>query len=88
MDKGEVVRTAASAAVKSILKLVPPESTRVVFSTLVSILEAGKWRTKVGVLDALKTFVAPARDFVATELGTLLPKVENAMHDTKQEVCL
>ncbi|KAG6889422.1 hypothetical protein C0992_005279 [Termitomyces sp. T32_za158] len=86
MDKGEVVRVAASAAVKAIVKLFPPESTRVVFSTLVSILEAGKWRTKVGVLDAMKTFVAPARDFVAAELGTLLPKVENAMHDTKQEV--
>ncbi|KAG6903068.1 hypothetical protein C0995_006255 [Termitomyces sp. Mi166 len=86
MDKGDVVRNAASAAAKAILKLFPPESTRIVFDTLVSILEAGKWRTKVGVLDAFKTFVTPARDAVAAELGTLLPKVESAMHDTKQEV--
>ncbi|KAG6920275.1 hypothetical protein DXG01_005044 [Tephrocybe rancida] len=86
MDKGDVVRAAASAAVKAILKLFPPEATRIVFDTLVVILEAGKWRTKVGVLDALKSFVAPARDAVATELGTLLPKVESTMHDTKQEV--
>ncbi|KAG6845309.1 hypothetical protein H0H87_011159 [Tephrocybe sp. NHM501043] len=86
MDKGDVVRAAASASVKAILKLCPPESTRIVFATLVAILEAGKWRTKVGVLDAFKTFVAPARDAVAAELGTLLPKVESAMHDTKQEV--
>ncbi|KAG5339407.1 hypothetical protein C0989_004390 [Termitomyces sp. Mn162] len=86
MDKGEVVRNAAAAAVKVILKLFPPESTRIVFDTLVSVLEAGKWRTKVAVLDAFKTFVAPARDAVAAELGTLLIKVENAMHDTKQEV--
>ncbi|KAG6866734.1 hypothetical protein C0991_011393 [Blastosporella zonata] len=86
MDKGDVVRAAASAAVKAILKLFPPESTRIVFDTLVAILETGKWRTKVGVLDALKTFVSSARDAVAAELGTLLPKVESAMHDTKQEV--
>ncbi|KAG6830458.1 hypothetical protein H0H92_000611 [Tricholoma furcatifolium] len=86
MDKGDVVRAAASSAVKAILKVFPPESTRIVFDTLVDILEAGKWRTKVGVLDALKTFVSPARDAVAAELGTLLPKVEHAMHDTKQEV--
>lgn len=88
MDKGDVVRAAATAAVKSILKLFPPESTHVVFDTLETILEAGKWRTKVGVLDAFKVFVSPARDAVAAELGDILPKVEHAMHDTKQEVSL
>ncbi|KAF8160839.1 P-loop containing nucleoside triphosphate hydrolase protein [Crassisporium funariophilum] len=86
MDKGEVVRAAAATAVKSILKLFPPESTRVVFRNLETILENGKWKTKVGVLDAFRTFVAPARDAVAAELGATLPKVEAAMHDTKQEV--
>ena len=86
MDKGEVVRIAAATAVKAILKLFPPESTRIVFSTLETILENGKWRTKVGVLDAFRTFVTPARDAVAAELGTTLPKIEAAMHDTKQEV--
>jgi len=85
MDKGEVVRIAATAAVKSILKLLPPESTRIVFRNLEEILDKGKWRTKVGVLDALKSFVNVARDAVATELGNVLPKVEAAMHDTKQE---
>lgn len=86
MDKGEVVRTAASSAVKTILKLFPPESTRIVFRTLESILENGKWRTKVGVLDSFKIFVSSARDQVAAELGNVLPKVETAMHDTKHEV--
>ncbi|KDR75244.1 hypothetical protein GALMADRAFT_98552 [Galerina marginata CBS 339.88] len=86
MDKGEVVRTAASAAVKAILKLFPPESIRVVFRQLESILENGKWRTKVGVLESFKSFVTSARDAVAAELGATLPKVEAAMHDTKQEV--
>lgn len=86
MDKGDVVRAAATAATKAILKLFPPESTRIVFDTLEGILETGKWRTKVGVLDAFKSFVAPARDAVASQLGDLLPKVEHAMHDTKTEV--
>ena len=86
MDKGEVVRIAASAAVKAILKLLPPESTRIVFKSLENILANGKWRTKVGVLDALRSFVPAARDEVANELGEVLPNVEAAMHDTKQEV--
>jgi elongation factor 3 len=86
MDKGDVVRIAATSAVKSILKLFPPESTRVVFRNLEGILNAGKWKTKIGVLDAFKTFVNSARDAVAAELGTVLLTVEIAMHDTKQEV--
>lgn len=86
MDKGEVVRVAASGAVKAILKLFPPESTRIVFRQLEAILESGKWRTKVGVLESFKVFVSSARDEVAVELGNTLPKVESAMHDTKQEV--
>ncbi|KAJ7594005.1 P-loop containing nucleoside triphosphate hydrolase protein [Mycena floridula] len=86
MDKGDVVRIAAGSAVKAILKLFPPESTRVVFRTLENILENGKWRTKVGVLDAFRAFVTPAGSAVAAELVNVLPKVEGAMHDTKQEV--
>jgi elongation factor 3 len=86
MDKGEVVRIAATDASKSILKLFPPESTRIVFGLLMDILERGKWRTKIGALDAFKSFVNFARAAVAAELGNVLPKVEAAMHDTKQEV--
>ncbi|GBE81096.1 mRNA export factor elf1 [Sparassis crispa] len=86
MDKGDVVRAAAATATKSLLKLFPPESTRIVFRHLEDILNNGKWRTKVGVLDAMKGFVNSARDAVANELGATLPKVEAAMHDTKSEV--
>lgn len=86
MDKGDVVRAAATSAVKETLKLFPPESTRIVFRTLEDILDKGKWRTKIGVLDAFKGFAIPARDAVAAELGNILPKVEASMHDTKQEV--
>ncbi|KAI0675331.1 P-loop containing nucleoside triphosphate hydrolase protein [Trametes maxima] len=86
MDKGDVVRSAATSATKAILKLFPPESTRIVFRTLEDILDKGKWRSKVGVLDAMKSFAVSARDAVANELGTTIPKVEGAMHDTKAEV--
>ncbi|KAI0743566.1 P-loop containing nucleoside triphosphate hydrolase protein [Daedaleopsis nitida] len=86
MDKGDVVRIAATTATKSILKLFPPEATRVVFRALEDILDKGKWRTKVGVLDAMKVFVSTAKEQVANELGTTIPKVEAAMHDTKAEV--
>lgn len=85
-DKGEVVRVAAAAATKAILQLFPPEATRTVFRSLEDILEKGKWQTKVGALDALKNFVATAKESVADELGYILPKVELAMHDTKKEV--
>ncbi|KAF5393516.1 hypothetical protein D9757_000785 [Collybiopsis confluens] len=86
MDKGEVVRTAATSAVKAILKLFPPEATRIVFRALEPILESGKWKTKVGGLDAIRGFVASAKEEVAAELVQILPKVESAMHDTKAEV--
>ncbi|PSR74621.1 hypothetical protein PHLCEN_2v9687 [Hermanssonia centrifuga] len=86
MDKGDVVRNAAAGATKAILKLFPPEATRIVFRTLEDILDKGKWRSKVGALDAMRSFVVPARDAVANQLGTTLPKVEAAMHDTKAEV--
>lgn len=86
MDKGDVVRIAATAATKTLLKLFPPEATRVVFDHLEGILENGKWRTKVGALDSMRGFVERAKDEVAALLGEVLPKVELAMHDTKPEV--
>ena len=86
MDKGEVVRQAAAGATKSILKLFPPESTRIVFKTLEGVIENGKWRAKAGALDAMRTFVSGAEEAVATELAAILPPVTAAMHDTKNEV--
>lgn len=86
MDKGDVVRIAATAATKTILRSCPPESVRVVFRQLEDILEKGKWRTKVGALDALRSFVDRAKEQVGLELADTLPKVEKAMHDTKPEV--
>ncbi|KAI0051246.1 hypothetical protein FA95DRAFT_1628606 [Auriscalpium vulgare] len=86
MDKGEVVRQAVAGAAKAILKLFPPESVRVVFRVLEDIVENGKWRTKVGALDAIRGFVSGAQEAVANELATTLPRVVGAMHDTKAEV--
>ena len=87
MDKGDVVRTAAASAAKAIMKLFPPEATSVVFRPLEDIVDKGKWRSKVGALDAMKSFVNSAKEAVANELGNTIPKVEAAMHDTKAEVC-
>ena len=87
MDKGDVVRQATNTCTKAILKLFPPESTPIIFRALESILENGKWKTKVAALDAIKGFVTSAPEAVGNELVTTLPKVEAAMHDTKSEVC-
>ncbi|KAF9792748.1 P-loop containing nucleoside triphosphate hydrolase protein [Thelephora terrestris] len=86
MDKGDVVRIAATSATKAIIKLFPPESTRLIFRNLEEILDKAKWKGKVGILDALKSFVPTAKAQVADQLGETLPKVEAAMHDTKSEV--
>ena len=86
MDKGDVVREAATAATRTILKNTPPEAISTVFRTLETCLAAGKWRAKVGILDAMKTFSTKYKEQVAEELGTTIPIVENCMHDTKAEV--
>jgi len=86
MDKGDVVRMAATSAAKAIIKLFPPESTRLIYRNLEEILEKAKWKGKVGILDTFKTFVPTAKTQVADQLGETLPKVEAAMHDTKSEV--
>lgn len=86
MDKGDVVRTAATSSTKAIIKLFPPESTRLIFRNLEENLDKAKWKGKVGILDAFKTFVPTAKTQVADQLGETLPKVEAAMHDTKSEV--
>jgi elongation factor 3 len=86
MDKGDVVRESATAATRAILKNTPPEAISTVFRTLETCLAAGKWRAKVGILDAMKTFSTKYKDQVAEELGAVIPIVENCMHDTKAEV--
>ncbi|KAF8606113.1 hypothetical protein BDV93DRAFT_520970 [Ceratobasidium sp. AG-I] len=93
-DKGDVVRLAATAAVRAIIALFPPEATRPVLHELLIAVagEGGKWKTKVGALDAVRRWVedkskkADRAEYVAAELGRVLPTIENAMHDTKSEV--
>ncbi|EJT97252.1 hypothetical protein DACRYDRAFT_25084 [Dacryopinax primogenitus] len=86
MDKGDVVRSAADKAVKAILKLAPPEATRPILDVLEGVLEAGKWRTKVGVLKAIQGLIPTAKEQLGQELASILLKIEHAMHDTKAEV--
>lgn len=85
-DKGEVVRSAAATAAKAILKLFPPESTRLVCRALEDSVGSSKWQTKVAALDAVRALVSSAKEKIANELTTVLPVVEKAMHDTKKEV--
>ncbi|CAE6427274.1 unnamed protein product [Rhizoctonia solani] len=94
-DKGDVVRLAATSAVRAILALFPPEATRVVLRELLGVVNGeggGKWKTKAGALDTARRWVeekskkAERAEYIAAELGIILPTVENAMHDTKSEV--
>ncbi|KDN42541.1 hypothetical protein RSAG8_06684, partial [Rhizoctonia solani AG-8 WAC10335] len=94
-DKGDVVRIAATSAVRAILALFPPEATRAVLRELLAVVSGeggGKWKTKAGALDSVRRWVeekskkAERAEYIAAELGEILPTVENTMHDTKSEV--
>ncbi|OXC66078.1 hypothetical protein AYX13_05124 [Cryptococcus neoformans] len=88
MDKGQPVRSAVNSAMTSLIKATAPEGARKVFEVLTRVLEETKgWRTKIAALKAMEGLVKPgAEDYVANELGTVIPVVEHAMHDTKSEV--
>lgn len=90
-DKGDVVRDAASAAIRSIIKLTPVEAIGAVADILsAEIDKGGKWQAKAGCLKEIAKLVdskgEESKEEVAGLLGVLLPIVENAMHDTKKEV--
>lgn len=88
MDKTQSIRTSAQGGVNAIIKTSAPEGTRQIMSILKTILDETKgWRTKVGALKAMEGLVkSGAEDWVAEELGGVIPVVEHAMHDTKSEV--
>lgn len=88
MDKGQPVRSAVNSAMTSLIKATSVEGSRMVFEVLCRVLEDSKgWRTKVAALKAMEGLVKPgAEEYVANELGKVIPMVEHAMHDTKTEV--
>ncbi|RSH81523.1 hypothetical protein EHS25_006145 [Saitozyma podzolica] len=88
MDKGQPVRTAVTSAVNALIKAAPVEGSRMILDTLCKTLEEAKgWRSKVAALKAIEGLVKPgAEEWVAVELGHVIPFVEHAMHDTKAEV--
>lgn len=90
MDKGQPVRSAVNSAMTSLIKATAPDGARKVFEVLTKVLEETKgWRTKIAALKAMEGLVKPgAEDYVANELGTVIPVVEHAMHDTKAEVSI
>lgn len=90
-DKGDVVRSAASLAIRSLVLLTPIQGLHSVMGILSSELENnGKWKAKVGCLKEIGRLTdlrgAGGKEEVADMLGTLLPIIEKAMHDTKAEV--
>ena len=88
MDKGQPVRSAVTSAINALVKICPAEGSRLMLDTLCRTLEDAKgWRTKVAALKAMEALVKPgAEEYVANELGHVIPFVERAMHDTKAEV--
>lgn len=88
MDKGQPVRSAVTSAMNAIVKATPVEGTRPLLDTLCATLDETKgWRSKVTALKAMEGVVkAGAEEWVAAELGRVIPVVERAMHDTKAEV--
>ncbi|WWD02682.1 hypothetical protein V865_000723 [Kwoniella europaea PYCC6329] len=88
MDKGQPVRTAVNSAMNALIKASAPEGSRMILDVLCKALEDSKgWRSKVAALKAIENLVKPgADDYIAQELGHVIPFVEHAMHDTKSEV--
>lgn len=88
MDKGQPVRSAVTSAMNALVKICPAEGSRLVLDTLCRALDDAKgWRSKVSALKAMEALVKPgSEEYVANELGRVIPFVERAMHDTKAEV--
>jgi elongation factor 3 len=88
MDKGQPVRSAVNTAMTAMIKAAAPEGSRPLLEMLTRVLDEAKgWRTKVAALKAIEgTVKQGAEEYVAAELGRVIPYVEAAMHDTKQEV--
>jgi elongation factor 3 len=88
MDKAQPVRSAVNTAMNALIKICPAEGSWMVLDVLCKTLEDAKgWRSKVAALKAIENVVkGGSEEWVALELGTTIPYVEHAMHDTKTEV--
>jgi elongation factor 3 len=99
-DKGDVVREAATKALRTLVNLTNIEALESVFAVLAGHVAgtapgaSGKWKAKVGCLKEMARLVEKdwkgreqeAKDEIARLLSRHLPVVEAAMHDTKAEV--
>ena len=84
----DVVRDAAERAYRALVRLPPPELVPHAMDGLFDYMESStvKWKSKVGALDALSLLVARAQDQVADRLGTIIPRVQIQLQDTKRDV--
>ncbi len=90
MDKGQPVRSAVNTAMSTLIKIAPAEGSRMVLEALCATMDDTKgWRTKIAAVKAMEGLVKPgAEEWVAMELGRVIPIIEHAMHDTKSEVSM
>jgi elongation factor 3 len=88
VDKTQSIRSAAQSGASAIVKQSTPEGVRQILDMLKDVLTDSKqWRAKVGALKAMEATVKPgSEEWVAEQLGHIIPVVEGAMHDTKSEV--
>ncbi|TPX57134.1 hypothetical protein PhCBS80983_g04005 [Powellomyces hirtus] len=84
-DKGQPVREAAEMAVKALMAVPSPYSTKVILPYLYDAMTR-KWQTMVGALDVLGKLAATAPEQVALALPEIIPHVTERLHDTKDEV--
>ncbi|OCF31285.1 elongation factor 3 [Kwoniella heveanensis BCC8398] len=86
-DKDASVKTAALAAVKSLVQSMNPWATFVLLPAMLNqIRTAGKWQVKAGCLDILQQLISSAHDQMAQAMPDLIPVLAEAVWDTKSDV--
>ncbi|KAI9349463.1 P-loop containing nucleoside triphosphate hydrolase protein [Zopfochytrium polystomum] len=88
-DKGQVVRDAASVALKRFAKLPSPAAVRPHIIPLLDqhgLPSAKKWQTRVAALQMLSKMAERAPEQIGECLVELIPKITDCVNDTKPEV--
>ncbi|KAG8901443.1 hypothetical protein FRB99_005300 [Tulasnella sp. 403] len=90
-DEDDSARNTATRAMQAITTLTPVEGLGQLIETIAGELKVnGKWKAKVGCLKEIARTVdikgQEGKEELAALLGSVLPVVEEAMHDTKNEV--
>ncbi|KAK4052978.1 translational elongation factor EF-1 alpha [Microbotryomycetes sp. JL221] len=86
-DKVVSVRTAAVAAVKSVVQVATSWATPIFLPILLTQIKlAGKWQVKTGSLEIIDQLVVSAPDQMARLMPDIIPVMVDAIWDTKADV--